>query len=137
LTNKTMEMWQKEISDLAKESATIAVQKIAECREEILIAFLAKYNMQPNEAVIVQQGLKTWVEKTQSSAQEDLSKYHLHKELARAQTAFDELHHKYESLVDYLKIVLCDMPAEQKFDGIFIDIERKLISLGEIEEQHE
>jgi hypothetical protein len=60
---KTMDEYRIEFTELFLESAQEFAIKLGECQSEILLAFCAKYGMQPDEAVLLYQGNKFWVEK--------------------------------------------------------------------------
>ena len=61
---KTIEEWRQEIlHELMMKSANDAAKLMNEMQSEILIAFCAKYNLQPDQAVLCYQGNKFWVDK--------------------------------------------------------------------------
>lgn len=60
---KTIDDWREEINELFLKSSNEALKLINNMQTEIIIAFCAKYNLQPNEVVLCYQGNKFWVEK--------------------------------------------------------------------------
>jgi len=102
---KTVNTFQR----LYKESVEEFSLKLSEMQEEIILGFLAKYNIQPDQIRLCYQGNNFWVEKKDNIDYQE----------------------KYRELADYLKIVLCDMPIDRVCDPVFMGIEKKLESLGE------
>jgi len=62
----TIEEWRESINDMMKKSANDAAQIMIDMSAEIVIAFCAKYHLQPEEAVLCYQGNKFWVDKKES-----------------------------------------------------------------------
>jgi predicted Holliday junction resolvase-like endonuclease len=60
---KTIEEHRKEIQSLAEKSVKESVDLIHSISEEIMIAFMAKYKLSPEQCVLKYQGNKFWVEK--------------------------------------------------------------------------
>ena len=63
MNEKTMDEIRVEIHNLATGSMEEASKAIFSAQEEILIAFIAKYGIQPDEAALCFQGSRFWVEK--------------------------------------------------------------------------
>ena len=61
--SKTMDDWREEFNELFKKSTNEAMKIMLNCSTDILIAFCAKYGIQPDEAILCYQGNKFWVEK--------------------------------------------------------------------------
>ena len=59
----TMDEIREELNTIARESMEEAIKNIISMKEEILIAFIAKQGLQPDEVVICYQGTRCWVEK--------------------------------------------------------------------------
>lgn len=58
----TIEEWRESINDMMKKSANDAAKIMTDMSTEIVIAFCAKYHLQPEEAVLCYQGNKFWVD---------------------------------------------------------------------------
>lgn len=63
MTIKTMDEIREEIQGIAKQCMDEALKTIINTKEEILIAFIAKYGLQPDEIAMCYQGTRCWVEK--------------------------------------------------------------------------
>ena len=64
---KTIEEWRIELNNLMNKNSEEAIKIMCEVSEEIVIAFCAKYKLNPEEAISVYQGNKFWVEKIDES----------------------------------------------------------------------
>jgi hypothetical protein len=53
-SSKTIEQYREDLTDVIKESVDIFVRKTTECKEEILLAFIAKYGCHPDQVVACQ-----------------------------------------------------------------------------------
>lgn len=95
---KTIEEWRDELQAIVKISVDEASRLIANSKEEILIAFMAKYSLQPNECIVCYSGDKFWVERKETIASDSVY------ELIKCQKAFNILHDKYQKLLDEKKI---------------------------------
>ena len=67
-SSKTIEQHREDLTDILKKSIDDFVQKTSECKEEILLAFIAKYGCHPDEVVACQMTnhngvTQFWVEK--------------------------------------------------------------------------
>lgn len=67
-TNKTIEQYRDHLTDMMRQSTEKFISEITKCKEEILIAFLAKYDAEPDDVIACQMtdqngGMKFWVEK--------------------------------------------------------------------------
>lgn len=60
---KTIEDFREEINELFKKSSCEAAKFMVNCQTEIMIAFCAKYAIQPDEIILCYQGNRFWVEK--------------------------------------------------------------------------
>jgi hypothetical protein len=60
---KTIEEWRLEINDLFTKSVNEAAKIMNDMQSEIIIAFCAKYGLEPNQCILCYQGNKFWVEK--------------------------------------------------------------------------
>ncbi len=61
--DKTIEEFRQEINDLMVKCSNDAVKMMVNMQSEIMIAFCAKYGLQPDEVILCYQGNKFWVEK--------------------------------------------------------------------------
>lgn len=67
-SSKTIEQYREDLTDIVKKSVDSFVRKTTECKEEILLAFIAKYGCHPDEIVACQMTrpdgvTEFWVEK--------------------------------------------------------------------------
>lgn len=67
-SSKTIEKYREDLTDIVKKSMDSFVQKTIECKEEILLAFIAKYGCHPDDVIACQMTnkngvIKFWVEK--------------------------------------------------------------------------
>src|ERR1700679_3112234 len=60
---KDIEEHREILQGIATESMEEAVKIIIECHEEIVIAFMAKYKLSPEDVITCHEGNKFWVEK--------------------------------------------------------------------------
>lgn len=60
---KSIEEWREEINEMVRKSQNDAAKLMVDMQTEIMIAFAAKYKLQPNEVILCYQGNKFWVEK--------------------------------------------------------------------------
>jgi len=60
---KTIDEMREEFQALFKISVEEAIKKIHDTQEEIMIAFMAKYKLYPEEVRLCYQGTNFWVEK--------------------------------------------------------------------------
>ena len=66
--SKTMEELRKEFNSIFHNKCEEFALKIMECQDEIILAFMAKYGLQPDECVLCYQENKFWVEKKEMTA---------------------------------------------------------------------
>ena len=143
MSGRSIEELKKYISDILVNHSHEFAAKLSQCREEIILAFMAKYGLQPNQCKLIYQDNEFWVEAKEDVAVavnnfdellddniiEPSDGFLLH----NCEISYKHLNDKYQSLVCYLRVVLCDLSLDEKSNPLFVGIENKLKSLGELE----
>lgn len=107
---KTIEEFRQELSELIKKSSNEAAKLMANMQEEIIIAFIAKYKLQPEEVILFYEGNKFWVEPKSEQLRLKLSPAYLQdsvSELKEKIKTLDLLWESHEKHVGQFE-VLCE-----------------------------